>query len=213
MYLSRVEIDDVNRRKTKNLNHLGAYHNWVERSFPKEILNGEYKRKLWRIDKLRGKRYLLLVSEGKPNLELLEVYGVANTAVSKPYDDFLNRLKDGQNVRFKVTLNPVMSISSGKLSGKRGRVVPHITIEQKMKFLKSKEERNGFKVSLDDFYITESNYEILKKEGMKQVRISKVTYEGKLTITDKAIFKEMMKKGLGKKKAYGCGMMTVIPYR
>lgn len=37
MYLSRVEIDDNNRQKIKNLTHLGAYHNWVESSFPREF--------------------------------------------------------------------------------------------------------------------------------------------------------------------------------
>lgn len=36
MYLSRVEIDSQNRRKTKDLTHVGAYHNWVEQSFPAE---------------------------------------------------------------------------------------------------------------------------------------------------------------------------------
>ena len=34
MYLSRVEVDYLNRQKTKDLSHLGAYHNWVEQSFP-----------------------------------------------------------------------------------------------------------------------------------------------------------------------------------
>lgn len=33
MYLSRVEIDVKNRYKTKELTHLGAFHNWVEQSF------------------------------------------------------------------------------------------------------------------------------------------------------------------------------------
>ena len=30
MYLSRVKIDVNNRIKVKDLNHLGAYHKWVE---------------------------------------------------------------------------------------------------------------------------------------------------------------------------------------
>ena len=37
MYLSRVEIDRNNRQKIKDLTHLGAYHNWVEQSFPDEL--------------------------------------------------------------------------------------------------------------------------------------------------------------------------------
>ena len=42
-------------------------------------------------------------------------------------------------------------------------------------------------------------------------RLSKTTYEGNLTITDSKKFKALLVGGMGKKKAYGFGMMTVIP--
>lgn len=35
MYLSRVEIDTKNRKKMRDLTHVGVYHAWVEDSFPK----------------------------------------------------------------------------------------------------------------------------------------------------------------------------------
>ncbi len=75
MYLSRVEIDTDNRQKIKDLSHLGAYHNWVERSFPAEIAEGERQRHLWRLDTLNGRNYLLLLSPEKPDLHELERYG------------------------------------------------------------------------------------------------------------------------------------------
>ena len=68
MYLSRVEIDVLDRRKIRDLTHLGAYHNWVETSFPDEISQDIRSRKLWRIDKINDHLYLLVVSEGKPDL-------------------------------------------------------------------------------------------------------------------------------------------------
>lgn len=67
MYISQVQIDLNNRRKMRELSHLGAYHSWVEDSFPED--RGKIrKRKLWRIDKLRGNNYLLIVSEDKPDI-------------------------------------------------------------------------------------------------------------------------------------------------
>lgn len=60
MYISRVEIDMNNRRRMKNLTHVGAFHDWVERSFPNEIEKQIRTRKLWRIDTLQGKNYLVL---------------------------------------------------------------------------------------------------------------------------------------------------------
>lgn len=211
MYLSRVEIDFNNRQKTKDLNHLGSYHNWVEQLFPFEIEKGERSRKLWRVDTILGKHFLLVLSESKPDLESFNTYGVPNTAEVKDYKSFLNKLQNDQIVRFKATLNPVKSLSSGKASGRRGRVVPHVTVQQKMDYLIEKAKQNGFELKENDFYISKSNFHPLKRSGNKMVQISKVTYEGFLTITDVVKFRETLCKGLGKKRAYGCGLITVIP--
>ena len=90
MYLSRVAIDRLDRRKIKDLTHLGAYHNWVESSFPNEFENNIRSRKLWRIDTLQGKKYLLLVSEKEPDMIALEKYGIPGSAQTKCYDKFLD---------------------------------------------------------------------------------------------------------------------------
>lgn len=37
-------------------------------------------------------------------------------------------------MRFRVTLNPVMA-KANRTEGKRGRIFPHVTVEQQMKFL------------------------------------------------------------------------------
>lgn len=211
MYLSRVQIEENNRQRVKDLDHLGAYHNWVESSFPEEILAGERTRKLWRIDRLNGKRYLLVLSEEQPNLEKLEYYGVSNTAESRVYDDFIEKLDKKMKMRFRVTLNPVIAISTGKNSGKRGKVMPHVTIECQMKYLMERSSKNGFEVHGNEFAITERSMEPLKKQQHHPIRLSKVSYEGLLTITDAELFKKALINGIGKKKAYGCGMMTVIP--
>lgn len=211
MYLSQVKIDGNNRQKTKELTHLGAYHNWVEQSFPEEISSGIRTRKLWRIDKLKGDRYLLILSETKPDISKLESYGVPQSGKTKSYDAFLDRLADGMLARFRITLNPVMSVSSGKSSGKRGRVVPHVTVEQQLEFLKTKSLVNGFSLEDGEFIVTERHFEFLNRNNQKPLRISKVSYEGKLKIIDVEKFRESLINGIGKKKAYGCGLLTVIP--
>ena len=213
MYISRVEIDTGNRQKMVGLKDLGAWHSWVENLFPDEFEKGERSRKLWRIDELGGKKYLLLVSHEKPVMGKFGLYGVEKTAEVKPYDAFLDRLKEGEKFFFRTTLNPVKSISSGKSSGKRGRVVACLSVADKMAFLKERSEKNGFALEDEGFYVKESNFELLRKSDKQEVRINKVTYEGSLKITDVELFKTMLVTGLGKKKAYGCGMMTVIPMR
>lgn len=209
MYLSQVEIDTNNRYKIRDLTHLGAYHNWVEQSFPKEISIKERSRKLWRIDQLGGKQYLLIVSPEKPNLQLLEKYGVEGSGRSKNYDGFLNSLNNGAQVQFKVVLNPV--VAKKQEGKKRGQIKPYLSEENQLKFLLERSEKNGFLLNSGDFFITERGFEVLKKNHEKDLRLSKVTYEGVLSIKDLDVFKNTLTKGFGKKKAYGFGMMTVIP--
>jgi CRISPR system Cascade subunit CasE len=42
-----------------------------------------------------------------------------------------------------------------------------------------------------------------------RVSLYTVTYEGILEITDVELFKEVLTKGIGRGKAYGCGMLTI----
>ena len=209
MYLSRVEIDVLDRRKIRDLTHLGAYHNWVETSFPDEISQDIRSRKLWRIDKINDHLYLFVVSEGKPDLNALEKYGVPGSAETKCYDSFLDSICRDHLYRFRVTLNPVRAVSQGE--GKRGRVMPEITAEQQLHFLESRAERLGFELIPEEYQIVERSWEPFRKKGQRMIRLSKATYEGTLKVTDEKLFYDTLTSGIGKKKAYGFGMMTVIP--
>lgn len=209
MYLSRVEIDVSDRRKIRDLTHSGAFHNWVESSFPDEMAAGIRTRKLWRIDILHEKQYLLVVSQTRPDHARLEKYGVPGSARSKNYDLFLSRIHCGQSYQFKVTLNPVHSVAQEK--GKRGRVYPEVTIERQRMFLEKRADRYGFSLDAEDYDITERGYKLLRKGREKPVRLCQVTYEGRLTVENADIFRKALTEGIGRKKAYGFGMMTVIP--
>ena len=112
-------------------------------------------------------------------------------------------------MRFRVVLNPVISLSRG--TGNKSVVKPHVTIDHQMKYLMERSEKNGFTLCEDEFSITERGYMTLKKTNQRTIRLVKAEYEGLLTITDISVFINVLTNGLGKHKAYGFGMMTVIP--
>lgn len=221
MYLSRVEIDIQNRNRTRTLTHLGAYHNWVEQSFPQEISAGRRLRHLWRIDQLGSKKYLLVLSPDKPQLAQLEKYGVPGTAATKPYDEFLTRLQFGQVLRFRLTANPVHTVRRSA-EDRDGHVVPHITVAQQAKWLVDRSRKLGFELLEQPasvfeaeelrkaFSVTQRGYPVLRKAG-HTIHLSRVTFEGLLRIIDLEQFKATIIQGIGREKAYGMGLMTVLP--
>ena len=219
MYLSRVKIDSHNRRKLRDLTHLGAYHAWVEDSFPdeREDIKENRTRKLWRVDQINGESYLLVLSKNKPDLEKLEKYGVKSSAETKLYDKLLESIEVGMRARFKICLNTVKSIRDDKNElCKRGRLVP-VGLDELHKFFLDRTEKNGFSVKDNEFDITSRGEKLfVKKEedNGKNTKMNLVsaTYEGILTVRDVDKFKYTLVNGVGRKKAYGFGLLTIIPY-
>ena len=84
-----------------------------------------------------------------------------------------------------------------------------------MNFLYERSEKNGFKLEKDEFTIVNRQHKILNKnqniEKRRPLRLAYVEYEGILEISDAEKFRKTLTEGIGKKKAYGFGMMTVIP--
>lgn len=205
--MSRVQIDTYNRQKMYDLTHAGAYHSWVEDSFPDERKRKERSRKLWRIDNLNGNSYLLLISEKKPDLTRLEKYGVHGTGESKSYDKFLSNIQNGNIYQFRAELNPAHKA----IDGGRKHVYPEITADQQMNYFYKKAADNGFRILGCD--IKERGFKILRKKSQQSVRLCYAVYEGRLEVTDKDRFRNALINGIGREKAYGCGLMTIIPVR
>lgn len=205
MYLTRMRLDISKRKCLMALSAPNLFHGAVENAFT------ERSRKLWRIDRLAGERYLLLVSDEKPDLRAAaEQFGTEQGWESRSYDSFLHTIHKGDRRRFRVTANPVISKSSGH--GERGTVLAHVTYAQQEKWLADRAEKNGFSLLPGEFSVTSSEWVTFRKrkENGMTVHFKKTTFEGILTVTDADLFREMLCNGMGREKAYGCGLMTVL---
>lgn len=191
------------------LNSPQKLHGAIESAFDSE----ERKRKLWRIDKLGEKTYLLLLSEDKPDLSAaVEQFGVSeNGFETRDYSPLLERIQDGSVWHFKLTANPTISSSEKCKTGERGNIKAHISDQYQVKWLLDRAEKHGFALSKDDFSVTGVKWYIFRK-GTERNRVSilSVTYEGTLKVTDKKAFCDTLINGIGREKAYGLGMLTVV---
>ncbi len=205
MYLSRIPLD-VSRRKTQvAMVSPNKIHGAVEEAFPER-----QDRNLWRIDTLRGKSYLMIVSAEKPELSgIAAQFGFENDCgESKEYDRLLKRIEKGSIWHFRLVANPVHSIARGK---KRGKVVAHTSEKYQLGWLENQAAKKGFCILPDQVRVASSDWKIFsRKNSPQKVKILEVAFEGMLRVEDADIFRDTLVSGIGREKAYGMGMLTIM---
>lgn len=234
MYLSRIELDPQNRNTMRALNWPVVMHGAIECSF-----NNKAERKLWRVDYLQNRCYLLVLSESKPDFaKLREQFCKENVPwETRDYQPLIDRVENGQKYRFRLCANPVHCTKNAvglKDRTDRGRIRAHVTLDQQCLWLIEKAEHCGFTVDkgepfthtdskgIVNTYWTHPGFEVVHTTWKKfnknnndrsrknQVTLRTATYEGILTITDAKLFREKLMRGIGREKAYGCGLLTII---
>lgn len=209
MYLTRMKLDTLKRRTLLALSVPSLFHGAVETAF-----SGERKRNLWRIDKMSENYYLLLLSEDLPDLsDAREQFGADNEQwLSKDYNYLLKRIENGSYWQFRLAANPTYTVVlAGK---KRGRVCAHTTIENQKKWFIGQSEKYGFQVEEGGFDVLAQRwYHFSKGASHKKINMLLVTFEGRLKVTDVKLFKEALLHGIGREKAYGAGLMTLMQSR
>lgn len=204
MYLSRIKLDIKKRPTMIALSTPSMFHGAIESSFL-----GERPHCLWRIDVLYGEYYLLILSEEKPDFSnVVAEYGTSGSDEVHQYDNFLSHLEKGSKWQFKLCANPTYCVTANE-KGKRGRLCAHTTVDKQRGWLKNQAEAYGFAIEADEFEIVTSRWYQFGKKKQK-VSLLAVTYEGLLTVLDKDKFLKGMTNGIGRGKAYGMGLLTIM---
>lgn len=191
MYITQIELDTRNHQIFKKLRSLDDYHAYIESAFPAEQLLGVRKRHLWRLDG----QTILLTSEDEPDKEALGKYG---NVIIKDYSKFINNVNTQQPYRFKLVANPLQS-------NIKDRRIPCHGNKQRLEWLEKQGTRYGFKVIQAQVVGYKENR--IRKHGFT---VKSVTFEGILQVTDAKKFKQALTEGIGREKAYGCGMITIM---
>ena len=177
-----------------------------------ETCDDTRSRKLWRVDPLGGEQYLLVLSPGPLDLtHAAEQFGFDGSYESRPYDGLLERITLGSRWQFRLRANPTYQKKFDQKQG-RGQVLAHITTRHQEEWLMKQAQSHGFALADGEWMVTSSRwYSFRKNRSSKNlVRLLAVTYEGILTVTDPEAFKAALTGGLGREKAYGMGLLTVM---
>lgn len=83
-------------------------------------------------------------------------------------------------------------------------------VDFQKQWLMDRAEKNGFCLSEDSFDVVQNKWCRFFKKDNRVVTLLSVTFEGLLEVTDEELFKNMLINGIGRGKAYGMGLMTVM---
>ena len=205
MYISRIRLDTSKRSTQLALASPGKIHGAVETAFPVR-----QTRNLWRIDRIRDDLFLLIVSHEQPEMSgISSQFGFKeDRGESKKYDGYLAGVINGTRWRFRLTANP--TISRRKDAG-RGTVSAHVSARYQMQWLEKKGLAHGFELITDAVEIVSDSWKsFYRKDNGRKVQFREVTFEGILTVTDENLFRDALVNGIGREKAFGMGMITVI---
>lgn len=219
MFLTKIELDPARRLARKYLGSPQVMHAVIMKAAgsPPEAGTG---RVLWRVDH-GAVTSLYLLTPTVPDCEqIVAEAGVpGGQARSLDYSPFLGRLEEGQVWAFRLTANPSRAVPRGP--GTRGKLQGHVTVEQQRKWLIDRAPGYGFELLPAGDDESESLVTVVRRgrpvfgrynpqQGRReQVTINQTVYEGLMRVTSPEALRGALVEGMGRSKAYGCGLMTL----
>jgi CRISPR system Cascade subunit CasE len=215
MYMSRIELNYRRQETLRALASPQVLHAALAASFPETTAK---ERILWRTDKLGNALYVIIQSPQKPDFtHIVEQFGWPASQQqweTREYMPFLTRLQIGQEWQFRLRANPVYADRVRTPKENRGKVLARLSAWRQKKWLLDRTEQYGFRIlpNEDDSpkleIVQREMREFVKRDGHK-ISIGMTTFEGALRIENETLLVNTMRKGIGRAKAYGCGMLTL----
>lgn len=209
MYLTRIALNIEKKKTMRALSSPNLFHGAIDSSF-----SGDRPKVLWRIDNLGGRYYILILSHETTDFtSFIEQFGYnGDKAETRAYDKLLDRVEVGSKWIFRLNANPTYREYS-KDGDKRGKRKACKNVQAQHKWLINNCEKYGFKLTDGSFKVVGDKWYIFSKNGESSiVTIRAVTYEGVLEVENEALFKEALCGGIGREKAYGLGLLTLVKY-
>ena len=225
MFLTKIELDPARRLARKYLGSPQVMHAVVLKATGGDAGDGP-GRVLWRVDgRARGMAaslYLLSPSEPDCSQIIQEAGAVGEQARALDYSPFLEQLGAGQQWAFRLAANPSYSASRGP--GVRGKRYGHVTVEQQRQWLVARTPGYGFELvpagegADGSVVVVRRERPVFGRENptrhaRDRITINRTVYEGVLRVTDAGALRRALVAGIGRSKAYGCGLMTLARVR
>jgi CRISPR system Cascade subunit CasE len=210
IWLTRIIPDPRNRQASRDFRNTVELHYRVMKLFPDNL--GDQARKqlgiLFRAEETPQGPYLLLQSRTQPDLNLLPPgYGTADT---RPLNPLLDALRPGLPVRYRIDANAVRKPrkTTQELHGLKPVVA--LTGPAATEWWQRQAEQSGLKI--DTVHATRLIAASgLKAQEKQRIHNARTRFEGNALISDPELLRRRVEEGIGRGKAYGCGLLSLAP--
>lgn len=238
-YLSRIRLNPHRRQARRFLRDPQALHAAVLAGLPTQPVDERVLWRLDADTAHRPE--VLVLTQSTPSWEhLVEQAGWPSgedpddpQVLTRPYEPLLQRLEVGQQYVFRLRTNPVIAtkdpdrlspaqLERVKATGRSVRVA-HRTVRRQLDWFISGVKRHGFEIpaasASEEMKETIPNVAVVGRErlrfsrgkGKGTVTIQTATFQGQMVVTQPGLLREAMTNGIGRARAYGCGLLTLAP--
>lgn len=190
-------------------------HRTVMRAFP-EADSGSARERfqvLYRLEVSRSSAALLVQSNAEPDWKRLPSGVVLDSRV-KAIDKLLAACDEGRRLRFRLVANPIKNIGASKGDAGRSRRVPLVGEEAQIDWLDRRAALSGFRLvdAAGAIQVQKQPDVVARPQRRREaIRIVPVRFDGRLEITDAEKFQSVTRSGIGRGKAFGCGLLSLAP--
>lgn len=230
MFFTRFRMNPQKRGSLRLVASAQRMHATVLSAFPPDRAKSPQGRVLWRLDTpSRHEWTLYVVSPARPSMEQLQDecgWTQEPSWETAEYGPFLDQLRAGQGWSFRLTANPVRTTAGER--GTRGKVRPHVTVGQQQDWLVERAEKSGFRIPelvpdladkdgtavdpIPQVRVTRRDQDSFDKgepARRSTATITRAQFDGALEVIDAELLRTALTHGIGRAKAYGCGLMTL----
>ncbi|MFI2609511.1 type I-E CRISPR-associated protein Cas6/Cse3/CasE [Kitasatospora sp. NPDC018619] len=213
LWLTRITPDPRSRDARRDTSGAVDLHHRLMSLFPDHVADDEPRRRLgvlFRTESTAAGDRILLQSARRPDLDRLPAgYG---QAVTKPLAPLLDALRPGLHIRYRIAANPIRRPTRTTRELYRLKAVVPLRGTAADEWWARQAESSGLAVGT----LHSSPLEAAKgnrRSDQRPVRHDRVLFEGTAVITDADRLRTRLTEGIGKGKAYGCGLLSIAPQR
>jgi CRISPR system Cascade subunit CasE len=207
LWLTRLAPDPAHAAAWREFEDAAALHRRVMSLFPDSL--GDTPRAaagvLHRIEQDHAGTRLLIQSALPPSPDRLPpAYGRLSTTSLTPVID---RLRAAPRVRYRIVANATSKLGTHTTAGRPGQLVPLRGPDAHAWWTRHASQAG---LRLDAAHATVLPPASIQR-GSVRTPFDRTRFDGVATVTDADALTSALAAGIGRGKAYGCGLLTVLP--